>query len=175
MSRTSFERMEELIRTIEAAPDNRLRAVALELMQAVLHLHGEALEKVLALCRARGDEGQEIIHEMTQDALIAGVLSLHDLHPESTRARVEEAVRRLTTSASSLGMEIELLGISEEGGVQLRVRGIKPSTKGVQDLIEDAVLGAAPEVSRVSIEGLPAKTSPAFVPITSLVMKAGAR
>jgi hypothetical protein len=43
------ERIEELVRILEGAEDPKIHAVALELMQSVMELHGVGLEKVLEL------------------------------------------------------------------------------------------------------------------------------
>jgi len=169
-----MDRMEELIRTIEAAPEGRLRASALELLQSVLALHEDALQRVLALLRERGDAGQDIIRAMAKDPLVASVLSLHDLHPDSLAVRVEGALRRLEPAMASQGIEVGFLGVAENRVVQLRLRdaGLSANSR-IRGLIQDAVLAAAPEIAGIAIDGAPAVWEPDFVPVGTLVKNGG--
>ena len=163
-----FQRIDELVRIIEAAPDTRIRAAALELMQSVLHLHSEALEKIVALCRRHGDPGQQIVSEMSQDALIGGILALHGCHPQTPADRVRAELARLGPTLSARGVRLEFRGIEADGVVRLRAYQASQNISGLQAFIEDRLLSASPEIANVVIEGLPQGTPDGFVPIEAL-------
>jgi hypothetical protein len=168
MTTTSFERVEELVRIVESSPDSRIRTSALELLQSVLDLHGAALDKIVSLCRSCGDAGHQILREMGQDPWVSGVLSLHDLHPETAAVRVRAALDRLSGTLSSRGIELEFVGIDEHGVVRIKANGLDQKAGGLHELIEDRVLAAAPEIAGVITEGLPARTTAGFVPLSAL-------
>lgn len=163
-----FQRLDELVRIIEAAPDTRIRAAALELLQSVLHLHGEALEKILALCRRHGDPGQQIVSEMGQHALIRGILALHGCHPQTPTDRVRAELHRLGPTLAARGARLELAGIDADCVVRLRAHQTTQNASGLRGLVEDRLLSAAPEITEVVIEGLPQGTAEGFVPIETL-------
>jgi Fe-S cluster biogenesis protein NfuA len=168
MSPDFFQRIDELVRIIEAAPDTRIRAAALELMQSVLHLHGEALQRILALCRSHSGFGQQIVSEMSQDALIAGILALHGCHPDALADRVRAALDRMQPTLSARGARVEFIRMDADGVVRLEVHQTVPNTSGLQALIEDRLLSAAPEIANVVIEGMPERRPDGFVPIAAL-------
>jgi hypothetical protein len=159
MSAGHTDRIERLVHALETAPESPARTAALELIQTVLRMHGEGLQRVLAILNERGEAGREVIRVMSDDELIASLLSLHDLHPDSLRTRVERAFIQLRGAAPGVGAD--LLGISDEGVVTVRLRDASKRTRG---LIEDAVLAAAPDAAGIVFEGEIA----GFVPLASL-------
>ena len=75
-------RIEELVHRVESSGDLATRAVAQELLQCVIELHGAALQRILDVM-AGLDGGDAALAAMARDELVSGVLSLHDLHPLS--------------------------------------------------------------------------------------------
>ncbi|HEX3660534.1 MAG TPA: NifU family protein [Acidobacteriaceae bacterium] len=148
------ERIEELITRIESSGDPAMRAVASELLQAVVELHGIALERIcLELVERPG--GQEAIDRLAEEELIAGVLSLHGIHPQPLETRVAGALEEARPYLRSHGGDVELAGITE-GVVRLRLHGAcghcSGSAQTMKSTVEEAIYRAAPEVASVITE-----------------------
>lgn len=81
------DRIEELVSRVEGSGDQAMRAVAQELLQAVIELHGVALDRILTAV-AELPAGAAAIERMAEDELVSSVLSLHGMHPVSLEERV---------------------------------------------------------------------------------------
>ncbi|MGA8531213.1 MAG: NifU family protein [Acidobacteriaceae bacterium] len=148
------ERIEELITRIEGGGDPAMRAVASELLQAVVELHGVALERI---CQELADQpaGQEAIDRLAEDELVAGVLSLHGIHPQPLEARVAAALDDARPYLQSHGGDVELAGITD-GVVRLRLHGAcghcSGSAQTMKSTVEEAIYRSAPEVVSIITE-----------------------
>jgi Fe-S cluster biogenesis protein NfuA len=153
------ERIEELVSRIENCGDLASRAVAKELLQAVLELHAAALERILDAVHA-AEGGEAVLHEITADALVSGVLSLHGIHPVAVEDRVAAAIETARPYLASHGGNVELDSI-KEGVVHVRLEGscgcCSSSAETLKNAVEDAVLNAAPEIAAVVAEPAPAQ------------------
>ncbi|MDR3417326.1 MAG: hypothetical protein P4L83_14170 [Nevskia sp.] len=126
----------------EAARDEQERTRAL--LRAVLDAHAAALEKLLALVRARAD-GEGLLAALAHDPLIGRVLVLHDLHPLSLAERVQAALRELAPRLAAQHAAVGLLVPVTEGSLKLR---LEHHGKGaVRSEVEAALAAAAPEAS----------------------------
>jgi Fe-S cluster biogenesis protein NfuA len=140
--RERVARVEELLGSIEGD------ARALEAVQAVVELYGEALERVVASAGAAA---------FADDELLSHLLLVHGLHPEDVETRVARALDEVRPYLGSHGGDVELLGV--EGGVA-RVRlggtcdGCASSAVTLTNAIETAIARAAPELEGVEAEGV---------------------
>ena len=136
----------------------RLDGRAVEPVQALVELYGEALSRLLAGV------------DPTQDELLSHLLLVHDLHPVDVETRVRQALEEVRPYLGSHGGGVELLGV-EEGVARLRLdgtcNGCPSSAVTLRNAIEGAVLKAAPDVERIEAEGA-AEPAPALVQIGSL-------
>ena len=136
----------------------RLDGRAVEPVQALVELYGEALSRLLAGV------------DPTQDELLSHLLLVHDLHPVDVETRVRQALEEVRPYLGSHGGGVELLGV-EEGVARLRLdgtcNGCPSSAVTLRNAIEAAVLKAAPDVERIEAEGA-AEPAPALVQIGSL-------
>jgi Fe-S cluster biogenesis protein NfuA len=144
-----------------AALDEQAGATADELVHALSELYGEALARLVGML----DEAT--VRRLTGDDLLAGVLVLHDLHPDDLLTRVTAALDAVRPALGAHAGGVELLGLREEPDgavVGLRLAGSCdgcPSSRiTVQHAIERAVFAAAPEVVRLDVEGV-AEPTPA--------------
>src|ERR1700692_2961354 len=119
--RVSSERVEKLAARLEQANDPETRAVALELVQAVVELHGAALQRLIDRC-LEVPEGQRVLEAALEDDLVSGVFLLHSLHPEDLETRVQRGLESVRPYLRSHGGDCELIGV-QEGTVRLRVHG----------------------------------------------------
>ncbi len=169
-------RLDALIHEIEAFTDPKAREVAEGVVQALLELHGEGIERILEIVDAAGDAGQPIIDEIATDTMARHLLLLHGLHPVVMEDRVRQALDRVRPYMASHGGFVELLGI-EDGIVHLRLEGschgCPSSLLTLQLSIEKEIMDLAPDVAGIEVEGLaeqpvaPNIPPDGFVPIAS--------
>ena len=149
----------QLVEEVRSWPNGQARDTALQLAQAILDLHGEALARLLALLPS--EEGGELIERLADDTKIGSVLLLHDLHPLDLAARVRKALENgpLRDGAE----KVELLS-TDEGVIRVRVEG----GNHVRAVVEQMIWEAAPDAREVIVEGGGA-VRPGFVPIEHLL------
>lgn len=148
------DRIELLVERLETAADPALRAVAQELLEAVLELHGIALERMLdAVAAVPGSEAA--LQQIASDELVSGVLSLHGLHPVAIEARVLSALEKAKPYLQSHGGNVELAAL-EGDTVRVRMQGTCGSCASSADTlrqhVEEAIVNAAPEIVHVIAE-----------------------
>jgi Fe-S cluster biogenesis protein NfuA len=158
-ARRAVARVESLLERIEDDP------AALEAVEAVVDLYGEALARLL--------DGAD----PTEDELLRHLLLVHDLHPVDIETRVRQALEDVRPYLGSHGGDVELLGV-EAGVARLRLagtcNGCPSSTVTLRNAIEEALLRAAPDLERIEAEGVaePAP-EPQLLQIGSLVCPTG--
>jgi hypothetical protein len=164
------ERIEELIRQTDSISNPQARELAVELVSAVMELHGAALSRVVEIARTT-PPGQSAIDAMAADEFVSAVLALHDVHPLGFEERLNRAMEKLRGELKPGDMDIELMEVTPER-VTVRLVGGTPARRAAaRHWIESAVYEAAPEAEQVSIAGTEEK--PGFVPIESLLVTRG--
>jgi Fe-S cluster biogenesis protein NfuA len=148
------ELLEEL-RTI-VGPSAWLRVE--ELVQRLLELYGAGLARVLRHAAAAERGEGALAERLGADELVSSLLLLHGLHPAPTEERVARALEEVRARVG--GHDLQLIGIDADGTVRLRAtpdaRSCPSSGATVARAIERTILEAAPEVTRVQVDGLAA-------------------
>jgi Fe-S cluster biogenesis protein NfuA len=151
-----LQRLDALLRGVERFADPEAQAHTREVVRAVLDLHGAGLARLLAHLEAAGAAGQTVLDACAHDEVVGGLLLLHDLHPLDVETRVRLALDEVRPQLRSHGGNLELLGVSG-GVVRLRLvgncHGCPSSSLTMRQTIEEAVLGKAPEVTALEVEG----------------------
>ncbi len=166
--------IEDLIRKLEQTADAELRAAAKRLVQALMELHGEGLERAMEIIYGSGAPGEAIIARLQRDELVKGLLLLHGLHPDDLETRVREALEKTRPYLQSHGGDVELLHVDDAGVVKLRLdgscQGCPSSAVTLKLAIEDAIYAAAPDVTRLIVDGVtqPHAPTPGYVPLEQL-------
>ncbi|MFC6084300.1 NifU family protein [Sphaerisporangium aureirubrum] len=154
------ERVETLIDELGRLADPLARARAEELVRALGDLYGAGLERVVAIVVE--SEASDVLRRLAEDPVVSGLLVLHDLHPLGLDERVRAALDRVRPLLGLHDGGVELLGVTGDGVVRLRLEGgchgCASSPATVTGAIERAVRLAAPEVTRLEVEGLPAES-----------------
>jgi Fe-S cluster biogenesis protein NfuA len=154
-----LQRIEELVRTLEASADSGVRSSALELAQTLMELHGAGIERMLEIAFDSGGHGSEIIDRFAGDELVAQLLLLYDLHPLGLETRARRALEDVRPHLRSHGGNVELLGVVD-GIIRLRLQGnchgCPSSAETLRQLIEQAIYEAAPDVRAIEVEDLAA-------------------
>jgi Fe-S cluster biogenesis protein NfuA len=152
------ERIEELVSRVENTGDPALRAVAQELLQAVIELHGVALDHILSAI-ADLPQGGVAIKQIAHDDLVSSVLSLHGINPLSLEERVVAALEKTNPQLRSHGGNATLDSI-EDGVVHVTVQGghggCHSTADTMRNAVEDAIYQAAPEIVTIIAEEHPA-------------------
>jgi Fe-S cluster biogenesis protein NfuA len=155
-----MQQIEPLIQVIERSSDSSTQTAARALVQTLLDLHADGLTRILDSLDRSGQPGRAALMAFTNDPAIANLLLLHGLHPTDLETRVRQAL----ATVSAHGCSVELLSAAE-GVVRLRINGngsdASSSSQSLKRRIEDAILMAAPDITRIDVEGEAAEVSPA--------------
>ncbi len=137
------------------------RERAEELVRLVADLYGAGLERVLTILHERGHLGDDVLAALAADDLVASLLLVHNLHPYDVSTRVEQALDNVRPYLGSHGGDVELLGVSDDGVVRLRLLGscdgCASSSVTLKLAVEGAIEAAAPEIVGIEVE-MPAET-----------------
>jgi Fe-S cluster biogenesis protein NfuA len=157
-----LQRLDALLREVERFTDPEAQDHTRELVQAVLDLHGVGLERLLEHLSAAGEAGEAVLDACARDEVVAGLLLLHGLHPLDVETRVRQALDEVRPYLRSHGGNVELLDV-RDGVVRLRLvgncDGCPSSALTMRQTVEEAILGKAPDVTAVEVEGLAEKNS----------------
>ncbi len=168
--RAAGDRIEQMLDELRATADRRLYDRAEELLRLVTDLYGAGLARVVELV---GAADPLLLGRLVGDDLVASLLLVHGLHPESLIQRVETALAKVRPLLGAHGGDVEVLDIdSDAGAVNLRLLGscdgCPSSAVTLQMAVERAILEAAPEIMRIDVDQ-PSQAPPA-VPV-ALVSK----
>jgi Fe-S cluster biogenesis protein NfuA len=154
--REDLQRLDALLQGVERFADPAAQAHTRATVRAVLDLHGAGLGRLLDHLRAAGEAGRAVLDACARDEVVAGLLLLHGLHPLGLEDRVRQALDDVRPYLRSHGGGVELLGVAD-GVVRLRLdgscNGCPSSGVTMRQTIEEAILGKAPDVTAVEVEG----------------------
>ncbi|MDT0433663.1 NifU family protein [Streptomyces sp. NPDC005840] len=170
--RATGERIDTLI-AASAAGGEAARERSEELVRLVTDFYGAGIERLLELVHEHGALDDPVLAALADDDLVASVLLVHGLHPYSVETRVEKALESVRPYLGSHGGDVELVAVTPEGTVRLRLLGSCdgcPSSSATLALaVRGAVEAAAPEVTAIEVEEAAADGTPgALVPVDSL-------
>ncbi|MGQ0625287.1 MAG: NifU family protein [Sporichthyaceae bacterium] len=125
-----------------------------ELVRELVAFYGEGLSQIVSIL---AQEDPAVLETLIADRLVESQLILHGLHPLSADERIERALDEIRPYLGSHAGGVEYLGIDEHGMAHLRLdgscSGCPSSTVTVKLTITDAVLGAAPELVGIEVQG----------------------
>jgi hypothetical protein len=169
-------RIEELLQELLTTADASVRDRAEDLVRLLMELYGSALERVVAMVADEGEAGRALLDRLASDELVASLLILHRLHPQSAEERVQAVLDR-SGPGLGLGQGMELVGLDHAGVAHIRLGpecdGF-PLSPAARLALEREVEGAAPEVGGIEIEPPPERPPPSvFIPAGSLRRRPG--
>lgn len=153
--RSSGERIDALL-TASASGGAVARERAEELVRILSDLYGAGIERILEILYDSGRLDDELLALLAGDELVSGLMIVHGLHPYGVEERVERALESVRPYLGSHGGDVELLDVSEEGTVRLRLLGscdgCPSSSVTLKLAVEGAIEDAAPEVIAIEVE-----------------------
>ena len=167
-------RVQELQERVEAGGELVTRELAQELVFAIVQMYGLGLERIMDALFAAGEQGGGIAVGLAEDPLLATLLLIHDLHPVSLEARVEQALASVRPYMESHGGNVELLAV-EDGVARISLQGscsdCSASSATLELAVKQALEEAAPDLDGLEVEGVAPQTIGPGLPMAS----AGAR
>lgn len=162
-----LHRFDALVERIELVPGPTAEA-ALEAVQVLAKVYGEALARVLACA------GDDAISRCADDELLRHLMVLHDLHPDTVEQRVKQVLAELRPHIESKGGHVELLGI-EDGVARVRLAGggctsCSSSVDPAEQAVLESVLALAPELTTVeAVREKEGAGTQALIPVEALL------
>lgn len=170
--REQVKRLSEMVTEFEQMPDAPQKHAARELLQLLMDVNAQGLERMMEIIFESGEAGRAIIDRLGSDDVAGGLLLLYSLHPEALDVRVQAALERLGPRLRKLSCHIELLSITD-GAVRLTLtkngHSCGSSTAELRALIENGIYELAPDVAALEIVGLEEMPAAGFVAIESLL------
>ena len=161
-------RVEELLAALRTTAGGTAAVAAEELVGLLVGLYGDGLGRIVAVLGEQGEAGTAMLAELAEDPLVESLLLVHGLHPLDVDARIQRALDRVRPYLGSHAGGVEYLGVTD-GVARLRLEGschgCPSSTVTVQLAITGAVEEAAPEVTRVVVEGMTEPPGPKLLQI----------
>ncbi|MES9506196.1 NifU family protein [Streptomyces sp. NPDC000609] len=153
--RTAGERIDTLI-AASGSGGAVARERSEELVRVVADFYGAGLERLLDLVHEQGRLDDDVLAALADDELVSGVLLVHGLHPYGVETRVERALESVRPYLGSHGGDVELLAVTAEGTVRLRLLGscdgCPSSSVTLKLAVQGAVEAAAPEITSIEVE-----------------------
>lgn len=172
------QRIEELVRNLDATADPNVRAAAKELVQALMDLQGACVERMLEIIHGTGEVGDALIGSFERDELVKNLMLLHGLHPVDLQTRIRQAIGKARQHLQTNGANVEIIAIDESGGVRLRLsgkssHGCGSSFAALQGAIEEAIYESAPDIASLFVENAMEEQAAAsgFIPLAQLAQK----
>ena len=170
--RATGERIESLLEAA-ASGGQVARERAEELVRLVVDLYGAGLERLLEIVYDTGRLDDELLDQLAADDLVASLLTVHGLHPYGVETRVARALDGVRPYLGSHGGDVELLGVTDEGVVRLRMLGscdgCASSAVTLTLAVESAITAAAPEVTGIEVEeSAPRADDASVIPVAAL-------
>jgi len=132
------------------------RERAEELVRIVADLYGAGLGRVLELMYDLGRLDDEALAVLAADELVSSLLLVHGLHPYDVTTRVENALDSVRPYLGTHGGDVELLEVTDEGVVRLRLLGscdgCASSSVTLSLAVEGAIEAAAPEIISIEVD-----------------------
>ena len=170
------ERIDTLL-TASATGGTVAQERAEELVRLITDLYGAGLERIMEILYEAGHLDDETLASLAGDELVSGLMLVHGLHPYGINQRVEDALEGVRPYLGTHGGDVELLDVTDEGVVHLRLLGSCdgcPSSSVTLSLaVEGAIMTAAPEVTSIEVEEATpmAKESTGVISVESLMSR----
>lgn len=158
-----FEELEALMLELESAPDNRERQKLFGLIQPVVELHRDALQRMIEIVRESG--GEKVIDKFAADRMLGDLLRGYELIPTADiETRVNEALHEARPLLHSHGGDVELVEMRGRIAI-LRLtgscHGCASSLITLKRGVEATLFRLVPDLRGVEVAGVTTSELPA--------------
>ncbi|MEU9736617.1 hypothetical protein [Streptomyces sp. NPDC048002] len=148
-------RIEEVLDRLAEKGDADACAAAEDVVRVLMEFYGSGIARIVDLLGSPAARGStDPLGPLLGDELVASLLSLHGLHPESTPTRIGRALATLPQPVENAGFDpatgVLRLRVTASGGC-----GCSGTQDSVRQAAVDALACFAPEVTGVEVEGAP--------------------
>jgi hypothetical protein len=152
-----IQRIGAIVEQLDSMADPNSRALAKELLESLMALHGAGLERMLELASQSGGQEAGFVKKWSGDELVSGLLLLYGLHPDDLATRVGRALEKSRGFLESHVAHAELKSIGEDGTVTVRLHrkpngGCGSTGELVRSTLEAHIQNAAPDAPSILIE-----------------------
>src|ERR1700722_8919382 len=149
------ERVEALLAELGSQAGPQVAATAEELVGCLVELYGAGLAEIVKIIGSDASSGQALMGRLAGDPLGESPL-LRALHPLPLADGVRRAIERVMPQLGAHAGTAEYAGLDQTGVVRIRLEltdhGRQAHAGAVQEALEQAVAGAAPEASGVRFD-----------------------
>ena len=117
------ERIERLLTEIQGSAGPTTWQRVEELVHRLVSMYGEGLDRLVGHVQATEANTPALRSRIASDELLSNLLILHGLHPSTTAERVQAAIDRVSPYLRSHKGGVELVEITDEARVRLRMLG----------------------------------------------------
>ncbi len=164
------EQIERLVEQVSVLADEEARTMALDLLQAVMDLHGAGVSRIVEVLGESGENGRKSLAKLADDPLVCGLMVLYGVHPIAFEERIRGAIEKVRPQVQKQGGTVELLDIGN-GTVRMSIHsssnGCHSSPDALKSMVELTIREAAPEVVEIIAEGVASSTS-GFIPLNTI-------
>ncbi len=136
-------RIEELLARTEQSCAPESLPVVRELVRALLEVHRVGLGELLAALEDGNPSHGEALRAAASREAVAGLLLMHDLHPDALAKRVERALREANDAGA--GAAVAELVQLEGRDVRVRISGKPAAAQLLARVVERALCERAPD------------------------------
>jgi hypothetical protein len=152
-----IQRIGTIVEQLESMADPNSRALAKELLESLMALHGAGLERILELASESGSDGEGFIDKCGRDELVSGLLLIYGLHPDDLATRVKRALEKSHDFLESHAAHAELKSIAEDGTITVQLHrkpngGCGSTGELIRSTVEAHIQNAAPDAPSILIE-----------------------
>ena len=144
-----LQRIDASIAALDEIGDTKAGAVARQLVEAVLDLHGLAFAKAISIVQ-KGGAGDDLTNRLAEDEYVAAALLLHGLHPEEAETRLRKKIAAMRPHWGVRGFRVELLSVN---GLTATARVLWSDDtldrRAALREIEEALTDAAPDLDEI--------------------------
>jgi len=146
-------RIDTALASLEKSGETGSGQEARELARSIMALYGEGLSRVIEIARVSSDA--PVLERLVGDPLIASLLALHGLHPESVEERVQRALAAMRPALPA-GVDVNLVSaVDGHAVVHVGCPGAASVRHGdLRRALTRAIQEAAPEIESIRFDGL---------------------
>jgi len=169
-----LRRLGALVGELDQMPGGGSKVAARDLVQLLMEVHGEGLERIMEIVFESDRSGAALIDQLGHDPIVRNLLLLYSLHPDDLGTRVLRALDTAGSRLRKFDAEVELIGI-QDGAIQVRLcttgHACGSTTKNLKAIVEECIYDQAPDLTSLSILGSDEEAS-GFVPVANLMKHA---